>query len=173
VDENRSGTRELVLDHELFAQLSAELIQESGGLRFRAHGRSMAPFILDGDELVLERVGDDSLRVGQVVLFRSNAGAVFAHRLLRRELLDGAVRWTTRGDARNVADPSFTAEDVIGRVTHVVRAGRSRRVDRGLMLALGLIWARIQPAWRLALRVRRVLRRIAFRLTSQSPASTH
>ena len=146
-----SETETKRLDHAEFAALGAELIRESGGMRFRAHGRSMAPFIRDGDVLVVERAAPDSLRVGHVVLFQTEAGALYAHRVFRREFRDGTWRWTARGDALAAADPSFTAEQIIGRVTSIERGGKSVRVDRG--------WFRART-----FPVRRWIRRVCGRL---------
>lgn len=148
------------LDHAAFAALSAELIRESGGLRFRAHGRSMVPFIRDGDVLVLERVEAGRVGVGDVVLFQTAAGALYAHRVFRRELRQGAWQWIARGDALAAADPPFTADQIIGRVTSIERDGKCLRLDRGRLRMMGWLWARTFPVRHLLRRVRGRLRRL-------------
>jgi len=128
------------LDSETFAALTVELMAEGGGLRFRAHGRSMRPFILDGDVLVIERISPANLRTGDIALFRSRGGSVLAHRVCRSVGKGEQTSWTTRGDALFMQDPSFGEDRLLGRVATVERGGRIRRVDAGLGRLAGVLW---------------------------------
>ena len=73
------------LDYAEFAALSTELIESSGGLRFRAHGRSMLPTMRSGDILTVEKADSEMLRTGDVVLIQTASGAVLAHRIIKRD----------------------------------------------------------------------------------------
>ncbi len=142
------------LDGETFAVLSAELIAESGGLRFRAQGRSMAPFVRDGDVLTIEKIPPADLRVGDIALFRSRGGSVLAHRVCRSVGGSDRARWTTRGDALFVQDPSFGPDSLLGRVATVERDGSTRRLDGGLGRLAGQFWLLTYQPRRLLCRIR-------------------
>lgn len=133
----RGGLEKRILDQNAFASLSAELIESAGRLRFRAHGRSMWPFVRDGDVLLVTKVGVDQLRVGDIVLHQAATGAVLAHRVVGR---DGEGRWLTRGDALIPLDPPVVSERLLGRVACVERHGRSCRMDGGFRHMAGRLW---------------------------------
>lgn len=154
-DVPRAETRRL--DWETFSALTAELLVEGGGLRFRANGRSMKPFIRDGDILVIEKIDPADLRVGDVALFRSKGGSMLAHRVCRLEGSGDRVLWTTRGDALFMPDWPFGPSQLLGRVATVERDGIARRSDGGVGRLAGRLWLLTYPP-------RFVLRRITARL---------
>jgi signal peptidase I len=97
-------------DSATFSQLAGELLAGGLSFRFQARGRSMLPTIADGDVLHIESANPDSLRVGDIVLFRQ--GAEFkAHRIVgkHREL------FSTRGDA-GVDIDEIGKDQILGRV---------------------------------------------------------
>ena len=71
-----------ILAHSDFAALSAELIENSSGLRFRAHGRSMLPTICSGDILTVEKVDPGRLRIGDIVLVQDGGTSAYVSILL-------------------------------------------------------------------------------------------
>jgi len=146
-----------VLGHGTFAALSAELIANTGGLRFRAHGRSMHPFIRGGDVLVLTETDGLSLRVGEVVLFQTAEGGVRAHRIIGRT---ESGQWVTRGDALLSPDPPIEPDRLIGRVVRVERGTRSWRVDGGRHFLAARLWMRM-------VFLRRVFRSVVHRLRTE------
>ena len=123
------------LEHAEFAALSTELIENSGGLRVRAHGSSMLPTIRSGDILTVEKVDSNRLRIGDVVLIQNASSSVLAHRIIKRD----GDRWTTCGDALNMHDAPFSADQLIGIVRSFEHDGAERRFSRAkgrLMAAL-------------------------------------
>lgn len=109
--EPRLGT--LGLDPALLARLSARPRDLS---LIRAAGESMAPTILDGDELLVDR-GDRRVRSAGAVFVVRHDGALLVKRVSR---IDG--RFRVRSD--NLAHGEFWADtlDVIGRVVWLSRA---------------------------------------------------
>ena len=97
-------------ESEIFSQLAGELLAREIGFRFQARGRSMIPTIADGDVLHVESAHPESLKVGDIVLFRQGAGFK-AHRIIgkRRDLL------STRGDA-GVDIDEIGPEQIVGKV---------------------------------------------------------
>jgi hypothetical protein len=110
------------LDHREFGCLSAELIDNTGGLRFRAHGGSMRPTIRSGDVLTFEKIDPGTLCIGDIVLTRDRAGSLLAHRIIQQ----AGDTWTTCGDALSTPDIAFKADQLIGRVCRVEHGGRDK-----------------------------------------------
>lgn len=105
------------MDHRDFAVLSAELIENTGGLRFRARGRSMVPCIRDGDILTVEKVDPSHLRTGEVILGKVSDNLLLAHRIIARK----GDSWTICGDALIQHDPPLPADRIMGRVSSIER----------------------------------------------------
>jgi hypothetical protein len=114
------------LDYAEFAALSTELIENSGGLRFRAHGRSMLPTIRSGDILTVEKSDSTELCIGDVVMIQTVSGSVLAHRIIKQ---NGDI-WTTCGDALQTHDAPFTADQLIGIVRSIEHNGSERHLSR-------------------------------------------
>ncbi len=100
--------------------LAEEVLRSYGKLRIVARGSSMIPAIFPGDILLVERDPLARLRPGHVVL-ASRGGRFVAHRIARLTAIGGAPRVITRGDALRADDPAFSHEEILGRVTSVVR----------------------------------------------------
>ncbi len=106
-------------------ELAAQVLRSFGTLRFAATGWSMLPSLWPGETLVVERVSQDQVRVGDVVLV-GRQGGFCAHRVV--EKVDGAdaesLPWITRGDALAVPDCSAAGDQFLGRVTYLLRGGQ-------------------------------------------------
>jgi hypothetical protein len=87
-------------------------------------GGSMLPAIRPGDILDIRHAALSIVVAGDIVLFE-RAGALFVHRVVRR---DGRTL-TTRGDAHWRADPPIDASQLLGTVTGLSR-GESTVVTR-------------------------------------------
>ena len=122
-----------ILPHDEFGRLSAELIENTGGLRFRSRGMSMRPSIHSGDILRIEKTDSASLSVGDIVFIRNSAGSLLAHRIIMQD----QDTWTTCGDALSSYDIPFKADQLIGRVCGVNREGKDRPLSqtRGRFMA--------------------------------------
>jgi signal peptidase I len=95
-----------------FAELAGDLVTRGVSFRFQAKGRSMLPLIADGDILHVEPVHPSKIRVGDVILFRSEQ-KFKAHRVIRRY----GPKFCTRGDAAIDQDIPVRLEDILGKVT--------------------------------------------------------
>jgi hypothetical protein len=135
--------------------LAEEVLRSYGRLRIMARGSSMVPTIFPGDILFVERDPLARLRPGHVVL-ASRGGRFFAHRVVRLTALGGSPRVITRGDALPGDDPAYFREEVLGRVTAVLRGrkqieleGEDKRKGRRIFrwavrnsdaIVAGLLW---------------------------------
>ena len=88
---------------------------------------SMEPAIPTGAVVVVKRVPADSVKVGDVVSFRSpeQGGRVLTHRVVSVAAVDGRVEVETRGDANTGTESwAIDPQGVVGRVVfHIPLAG--------------------------------------------------
>ena len=90
--------------------------------RLTVSGRSMAPVLMPGDEIVAERISDArEAGLGDLVVVDLPGAGLVVHRLLWR----GRESVRTRGDATGRMDPPVARERVMGRVVEATRAGRA------------------------------------------------
>lgn len=142
------------------------------------HGRSMEPFLVDGDDLEVEPVAWESIRAGDIVTYRLDERfpTFRVVRVLPSKLI-------LRGDNWPFADFEAWPEDVLGRVTARVRGGARLRAGdaewRWRTRAM-LVDDRLRRFKRRAIaethRIRRGVRRRLSRLTSpfgEMPSGLH
>jgi signal peptidase I len=104
-------------------ELAGEVLRSFGTLRFPAIGRSMLPTIWPGDTLVVERVVHDHVRVGDVVVV-GRQGKLCAHRVISAVGDSQNSQWITQGDALPVPDRPVAKNELLGRVSYLIRAGK-------------------------------------------------
>ena len=77
---------------------------------------SMTGEINKGDVIIMEKYDDQSIEKGQVIVFE-NGKAMFVHRVVKIEIINGAARYYTKGDANEDMDAGFvTKHDIVGLV---------------------------------------------------------
>ncbi|MHB8499866.1 MAG: C25 family cysteine peptidase [Candidatus Acidiferrales bacterium] len=102
-----------------FTAVCEALLQLGVKVRFRAHGRSMEPNILNDDAVIVAPARCNDLHRGDVVLAHGSDG-FRVHRVLRKGNEEGEI--VTRGDAGQENDA--VASSVLGRVIAIERCGR-------------------------------------------------
>jgi len=107
-----------------------------------ARGTSMLPFFRPQEDVWHERIPPSSLRLGDVVAFRSRKGGLATHRLVRIVSIDGELAFVTKGDRNLQTDPLVFSDQIVGRV---VRVG-SKDLDRLFWRAAGGCMARVSYA---------------------------
>lgn len=122
--------------NSLFDDLATDILGQGSYLRFRAHGNSMAPFIRNGDIILVEPKKASELRIGDIVFYRRAGGRHVAHRLIGKGGNDGSLVLTTRGDNLRHLDGSVFPEQVLGRVVRIEGQGRYLRVGGKVGLTL-------------------------------------
>jgi signal peptidase I len=109
--------------HILKCELASEVLHSSGKLRLCVTGWSMLPAVWPGDTLVVERVGPDQVRIGDVVVVARD-GKFCEHRVVSIAGESGNRRWITRGDALPVADRPVLENELLGRASYLIRGGK-------------------------------------------------
>lgn len=91
-------------------------------LCFTLSTSSMWPALAPGDKVTVRAAGVDELRTGDIVM-RKAADSYIAHRLIGR----CRARLLTKGDNALTADDHWAADELIGVIVAVERAGRKER----------------------------------------------
>ena len=107
-----------------------DILQRGKSFRFEARGRSMVPFIRDGDVLEVEPIDARAIRFADVIFYHVDEAHAVAHRVIKRGLQDHQPVFVARGDAQVGAGERFSSDQVLGRVSAVERNGK-RRVLKG------------------------------------------
>ncbi len=91
-------------------------------------GASMRPSLIRGDVVVVSPFLGLP-RPGQIVLARAHPGVLVVHRLVDVELRAGRRIYRLQGDAEPAPDAGVLREELLGRVTAVVRDGRRLPIE--------------------------------------------
>jgi signal peptidase I len=108
---------------ELQGELFLELLRSSRHARLAVTGVSMLPAIWPGDILEVHRQSLAEILPGDVVLFMRKGGFA-AHRVVEKAGEQDRTLLITRGDTLRVPDPPVTPQELLGRVTAILRGGR-------------------------------------------------
>src|SRR5580704_251477 len=103
--------------------LVEEVVRSFGKVRLRVLGTSMAPSVLPGDLISIQRAELDEISSGEIVLF-SRDERLFVHRVVSRDAARETPCLVTRGDRLGHEDPPVTAAELLGRVTSIERGHR-------------------------------------------------
>jgi hypothetical protein len=122
----------------LKCELAGEVLRSFGALRFTATGWSMLPAIFPGDTLMVERVQPENAAIGDVVLVERE-GRLCAHRLVSAVADAENPKWITRGDSMPGPDRPVLANELLGRVTYLIRTGKLIAVSTKLGVAERLV----------------------------------
>jgi hypothetical protein len=108
---------------ELEGELFLEVLKSAGQARLAVTGTSMLPSIWPGDILEVHRQSVAEIVPGDVVL-RERNGAFLAHRVVEKVDWPERTLLITRGDALRAPDRPIAPEELLGRVTAILRGGR-------------------------------------------------
>jgi hypothetical protein len=112
-------------------ELAEDVLCSFGTLRFSATGWSMLPTIWSADVLLVEHISSDRFRVGDIALVRRD-GRLCAHRIVSLPQDSGDRFWITQGDALIRPDRPVVKGELLGRVSEIVRSGKSIAVSAHL-----------------------------------------
>ena len=116
-------------DQADFLELSQELLDRGGLLRFQANGSSMYPFIKNGDIIMVEPRNGNSVSTGDIIFYRRPDGSLAAHRLIKINGREDSLILITKGDALKYIDPPVNDTQVMGRVILIEGQERKLRLN--------------------------------------------
>jgi signal peptidase I len=107
----------------LKCELAAEVLRSFGTLRFAEMGWSMVPSIWPGETLMFERIDRKEVRIGDIVLV-CREGRLCTHRVVGMAGEPDNPKWITQGDALSAPDRPVAANELLGKLAYLVRAGK-------------------------------------------------
>jgi signal peptidase I len=115
---------EVTIPQRALVEFASEILAQGGAFSFKAHGSSMSPFIRHGALVTVERAEFESLRPGDVVLYKTVTSAAI-HRIVDKRMRNGRYEFVVRADRFPHVDEIVRADDVLGRIAAV---GSDKRV---------------------------------------------
>jgi len=131
--------------HSIKCELAAESLRSSGALRLQVTGWSMLPAVWPGDTLMVERANLNTISEGDIVLFVRDR-RLFAHRVVASSHRDGDLQLVTKGDAMPSQDAPISDAELLGKVSRIVRNGRSIEPSRSLRISERVIAALVRSS---------------------------
>lgn len=119
-----------------------QLLEEGNRIRVKPQGYSMYPLLVPGrDEVVIEREDPCGLRRGDIVLFRREGSILVLHRICHRRGDD----FFMVGDNQKQVEGPIRITQIKGKVTTVIRDGRTISVENRLYRMYSCIWLWLRP----------------------------
>ncbi|MEW6352566.1 MAG: S24 family peptidase [Thermodesulfobacteriota bacterium] len=167
---------DLIVNSNVVGELASEVLGRGGDFCLGVHGRSMLPFVRHGARLTVKGVAPEALRVGDIVLYRSE-GRLLAHRIVNVENSGTQERVYARGDAFYGRPDAVLPGQILGLVVRVTHGSRTMDLRSTLWRILGRAWIAATPVSQaclgVALKARNRLRRLSRRLSGQTSGATH
>jgi signal peptidase I len=113
-------------------ELGRQVLKQGYLLRFRASGRSMDPFIRNGDVIEIKPIDISKVRIGDVILYRTFCGTWVVHRAIEKHEAGGRITLVIKGDAAQGSDRQVCREQVLGKVVAIERAKKGTHERIGL-----------------------------------------
>ena len=120
----------------------------------------MLPWVRPGDVVVIHSASPDTVRCGDVVLFRRSDG-LYVHRIVEKRGLRRGARFLAKGDANPHDDGIIGQEEILGRVVNLYRGNRLIDFDSPGQLMLGLLIAQFSRSSSLGYLLTRVASGVA------------
>lgn len=110
--------KEIQLDMRDMLPFICERLEKGESVTIAGGGKSMYPFIdEDRDRVVLKKLGDRPIRVGEIYLYKRADGRYSIHRVYR--IGDEGI--TMLGDGQLTPERGIAREDIIAVVTEVIK----------------------------------------------------
>ncbi len=103
--------------------LSRECFKRGSSVRFRVTGRSMKPFLRGGESVTVNQTPAASLKLGDLILYRSREGPPVIHRIVARHMHKNSLAFLTKGDGLKGMDAPVASDQIMGRVSVVETLG--------------------------------------------------
>ncbi len=111
--------------HKEFLQLITQVMEKRGWIELPAQGTSMYPFIRKGDICRFVSTEAANIKKGDIILFRTPHGGLVAHRFCRWVTRDRQQQYLCKGDSNLAHDEAIALDQMIGKMTWILRNGRT------------------------------------------------
>jgi len=126
-------------------ELSKEMMKEGYRVSLRATGKSMYPFIRDGDIIEIERVNVQQIKLGDIIFYHNEDRDIVAHRVIRKSSGNLGPLFITKGDANSDSGEEVQPDKILGRVIAIERNGQKIRLGRFINRFISTCYAKVSP----------------------------
>lgn len=140
------------IDNQSFFASVEAFVSTGNRVRIRLRGNSMFPFLVEGDEVLLEKVGAKVIKIGDIVLAKWREGYVL-HRVVR---LVGGTIWLA-GDNNLAQVEKVTNKQLIAVLVAAFRGHHALDVQVAKSRYFGLAWYYLRPLRRVWTKMYNVL----------------
>ncbi|HAM50352.1 MAG TPA: hypothetical protein DCP92_06515 [Nitrospiraceae bacterium] len=111
-------------------------------LRVRVTGKSVTPFVKGEEVLTIRKVPGDSLRTGDVILFKKKGRISDRPRIARIKINGHAgIIFQTKGDALTAPDEPVRKEHILGKVCRVENRSENINLETGMQRSVNYLVA--------------------------------
>jgi len=142
-----------------------DALRTRGRVVLKTYGSSMQPWVRPGDISVVHKTSTESVRRGDLILFRRHR-RLFVHRIVDERVALGVREVSAKGDAHPESDGWLENGELLGRVIFIFRGGRRIHLEMSSQRVLARVIAKLSlrsrfwyPAARFAVLVSRPMRR--------------
>jgi signal peptidase I len=111
--------------NQVTVDLVRRVVNKKGIILLPAHGKSMFPFIRQGDVCHFEASDPSTFKKGDIVLFTAGSNRLIAHRFIKRINKHNNTYFLFKGDTNLLFDEPIMQEQIIGKMTKIERKNKT------------------------------------------------
>ena len=154
------------IDNQILFNEITKMLAEGRQASFAVIGYSMYPFLVSArDSVIIEKADHEKLRAGDILLFMPLPDRYMLHRITKLT----NEGFETTGDCNSFRDGFFPYDCIVGKVTAIVRKGKTIPCSNLWYRFLSRIWSLLFPfrktlirGWRVMSSFRKALRLLSF-----------
>ena len=130
----------IAIPNELLFEHALEYLSLGKSIIIAVKGKSMNPFLKEGDKILLNPVVGKDLSKGMIVLAKSE-GKMLLHRLIKLEDVSACMA----GDNNLVLRECVDRADIVAVAECIYRGDREVHLNRKWKRFLGMVWYQARP----------------------------
>jgi signal peptidase I len=115
--------------NQFTVDLVRRVVNKKGIILLPAQGKSMYPFIKQGDICHFEACDPATFKKGDVVLFTSGSSRLVAHRYIKEINKDQQIYYLFKGDTNLLFDEPIKPDRIIGKMTAIERNNKTVNLE--------------------------------------------
>jgi signal peptidase I len=115
--------------NQVTVDLVRRVVNKKGRILLPAQGKSMYPFIKQGDICHFEACDPMTFKKGDVVLFTTGSSRLVAHRFIKEIHTDNISYFLFKGDTNLFFDEPVNPNQIIGKMTTIERRNKTVNLE--------------------------------------------
>jgi signal peptidase I len=126
------------IDLQNLQNATVDFLDQGKELKIRLGGRSMYPFLRNGDIGLVKKICISNLKIGDVIVFKTSEKLI-AHRLLKIIYRNKKLSLITKGDSLLKKDCPISEENYIGKIVSFDRKNKTVDIETEYFIKLNYI----------------------------------